>query len=500
MPAGPDIRPRRHDYCSATGARKRIAGVKSCEGCALLQAPYSKHMTKRNLFGTDGVRGVVNAQITSKLSLSLGVAASVFFDSRSIVSAGRRVAIAWDPRVSSDMLAAALGAGFMETGVSVDYLGVLPTPGLALIMAHRPEYAAGAMISASHNPPEYNGIKFFAEGGRKLADTEEEVIEADLGLVELGNLTRVHGDEVGSARAIHDARDQYLAYLRNSNQGLVLQGLKIVVDAAHGATGRTTPLLLREFGAEVIEMNTDEDGMLINKECGSTHPSALAVRVVQEDADAGVAHDGDGDRVIMVDRNGRRVSGDVMLYVLANGLALDGLLEGGTVVGTILTNLGLEKALAQHGIQLERTDVGDRYILDRLHERGFVLGGEESGHIINLHQNVTGDGLATTLCILRYLQRARCDLSEVVDDVELFPQIAENVRVRDKAVVSHPEFLAAVEKARANLGTEARLVVRPSGTEPVIRIFLEGKDSANLAVVADGLRRVLLSTSQEKGE
>jgi phosphoglucosamine mutase len=220
--------------------------------------------------------------------------------------------------------------------------------------------------------------------------------------------------------------------------------------------------------------------------------------VVAEKADLGVAHDGDGDRVIMVDHKGRRVSGDVMLYVLALGLAGEGRLTGNTVVGTVLTNLGLEKALEPHGIRLERTNVGDRYILDRLNEGGFVLGGEESGHIINMYQNVTGDGLATTLAVLGYLVKTGRVLSEIVDEVELYPQIAENVRVKDKSIASHPEFVAAVEAVRMELGNAARLVVRPSGTEPLVRIFLEGKDTERLTALAYRLKCVLLSAGQQK--
>lgn len=457
-------------------------------------------MAKRNLFGTDGVRGVVNAQITSKLALSLGAAASIFFDGQLSRQTKHTVAVAWDPRVSSDMLAAALGAGFMETGVSVDYLGILPTPGLALILARDSTYMAGAMISASHNPPEYNGIKFFGAGGRKLADEDEEAIEGNLGLVELGSPSRVHGDEVGGARRVGNACDQYITIVKQNNPGLSLTGMKIVVDGAHGATGYTTPTLLRELGADVIEMNTDQDGRLINKDCGSTHPAAVGARVVAERADVGVAHDGDGDRVIMVDRFGRRVSGDIMLYILATGLAEEGRLARGTVVGTVLTNLGLERALQVHDIVLERVNVGDRYILDRLHDGGFVLGGEESGHIINMYQNVTGDGLATVLTVLGFLASAGRDLSAVVDEVELFPQIAENVRVKDKAVASRPEFVAAVDAVRAELGDVARLVVRPSGTEPLVRIFLEGKDTERLRALANRLKQVLISGCQQGEE
>lgn len=455
-------------------------------------------MAKRNLFGTDGVRGVVNTQITSKLALSLGAAASIYFDGRLSRHTNRAMAIAWDPRISSEMLAAALGAGFMETGVSVDYLGVLPTPGLALILARDTHYMAGAMISASHNPPEYNGIKFFGPGGHKLADADEEAIEGNLGLVELGNPSRVRGDEVGGARRVENAREEYMDFVRQNNPGLSLEGVRIVVDGAHGATSYTTPALLRQLGAQVIEMNTDQDGKLINKDCGSTHPGAVGARVVAEKADLGVAHDGDGDRVIMVDHTGRRVSGDVMLYVLALGLAGEGRLTGNTVVGTVLTNLGLEKALEPHGIRLERTNVGDRYILDRLNEGGFVLGGEESGHIINMYQNVTGDGLATTLAVLGYLVKTGRVLSEIVDEVELYPQIAENVRVKDKSIASHPEFVAAVEAVRMELGNAARLVVRPSGTEPLVRIFLEGKDTERLTALAYRLKCVLLSAGQRK--
>jgi phosphoglucosamine mutase len=250
----------------------------------------------------------------------------------------------------------------------------------------------------------------------------------------------------------------------------------------------------------VIEMNTDQDGTLINKDCGSTHPGAVGARVVAEKADLGIAHDGDGDRVIMADRTGRRVSGDIMLYVLALGLAGEGRLVGNTVVGTVLTNLGLEKALESHGIKLERTSVGDRYILDRLNECGFVLGGEESGHIINMYQNVTGDGLATTLAVLGYLVRTGRDLSEIVEEVELYPQIAENVRVKDKSMALCPEFVAEVEAVRTELGSAARLVVRPSGTEPLVRIFLEGKDTERLMELAVRLKQVLLSAGQQGEE
>lgn len=456
-------------------------------------------MTKRILFGTDGVRGVVNAQITSKLALSLGAAGSIYFGNHCPRGGKRKVAIAWDPRVSSEMLAAALGAGFMETGVAVDWFGVLPTPGLALLLANDSTYMAGAMISASHNPPEYNGIKFFGPGGHKLADEEEETIESNLGLVELGNLPKVHGDEVGMAFRLDDAKERYIALVKGKNAGLSLKGLRIVVDTAHGATSHTTPVLLRELGADVIEMNTIEDGTLVNKDCGSTHPDAVATRVVAEHADLGIAHDGDGDRVIMADRRGRRVSGDIMLYILATGLARHNELKGNTVVGTVLTNLGLEKALENRGIQLERTNVGDRYILDRLHEGNFVLGGEESGHIINLYQNVTGDGLSTSLAVLQYLQESGKDMVDILNEVELYPQIAENIRVKNKKIASHPAFVAEVEKVRAELGTTARLVVRPSGTEPLIRIFLEGKDTEYLTSLAEHLKSVLLSVSESGG-
>jgi phosphoglucosamine mutase len=456
-------------------------------------------MAKRILFGTDGIRGVVNVQITSKLSLSLGAAASLFFTGRGRVRDEHKIAVAWDPRVSSEMLAAALSAGFMETGVDVDLLGVLPTPGLALILANDPSYIAGAMISASHNPPEYNGIKFLGAGGRKLTDDDEAAIEANLGLVELGNLPLAHGTDVGRAARIQDAPGHYLTYVRRANSGLSLASLTIVVDAAHGATGQTTPRLLREFGARVVEMNVDEDGLRINKECGSTHPEAVAARVVAESADMGIAHDGDGDRVIMVDRKGRRVSGDVMLYALAVSLANQGKLTGSTVVGTVLTNFGLERALGERSIALERTGVGDRYILDRLAEGGFVLGGEESGHIINLYQNVTGDGLATALAVLRYLMETGSDLADLVDAVELYPQIAENVRVRDTGVADHPEFAAAVEQMRLELGNEVRLVVRPSGTEPLVRIFLEGRDTVCLTEAAGRLRTVLQTIIERGG-
>jgi phosphoglucosamine mutase len=241
-------------------------------------------------------------------------------------------------------------------------------------------------------------------------------------------------------------------------------------------------------------MNTDEDGRVINKDCGSTHPAAVSARVLAEGADVGVAHDGDGDRVIMIDHMGRRVSGDVMLFVLATGLAEEQRLTGNTVVGTVLTNLGLERALAQYGIRLERTDVGDRYILDRLHDGGFVLGGEESGHIINLYENVTGDGLATTLMVLSYLKKSGRRLADVLDSVELYPQIAENVRVKDKQIVSCPTFLHAVDAARTELGDAARLVVRASGTEPLVRIFLEGQDTDRLNAIAQELKRILVSS------
>ncbi len=419
---------------------------------------------ERRYFGTDGVRGVVGGEVmNADFVLRLGRAAG------RVLGGGRgKVLIGRDTRASGSMLEAALTAGLLEAGVDVERVGVVPTPGLAYLI--RPLGAlAGAVISASHNPYTDNGVKFFGPEGTKIPDALEAEIEAAL------DGTRP-APAVGRLWHSEESQRRYRDYLLERAGDL--SGLKILVDAANGATHALAPWIFSRAGAEVFAICVSPDGKNINRGCGATAPSLMARLVRELGFDAGVAFDGDGDRAVFADRHGRIVTGDHVLYLhaLANRVR--------AVVGTEMTNLGLEKALARQGIELLRTKVGDRYVYERMIAEGLTLGGEPSGHVIFRDHAQTGDGLLTAALTFQLLKRQGRDLAEVVDELSLYPQLIENVRVTDKgAIMRHPELEALVEAARSRLG-EGRINVRPSGTEPLVRVMVEGPDAALVSEVA----------------
>ncbi|WP_234554387.1 phosphoglucosamine mutase [Thermus caliditerrae] len=415
----------------------------------------------RRYFGTDGVRGEAGKPpLTPEFVLRLGQAAGAYFRAHSPKPV---VLLAKDTRESSDLLEAALAAGLMSQGVRVEHLGVLPTPGVAYLTRHL-KATAGAMISASHNPYQDNGIKFFGPEGEKLPDEAEEEVEA---LLEEEHPTR----GIGTVGDFREAERMYLDFLLTHAPDL--SGLKVGLDLAHGATYRIGPRLFQRAGAEVMAFFNTPDGRNINRGCGSTHPEALSRFVVELGLDLGIAFDGDGDRVQFIDRKGRLFHGDHILYLSALAFGEEG------VVGTVMSNMGLEVALKERGLAFHRAQVGDRYVLETLKAKGLHLGGEPSGHVIFLRHHTTGDGLLTALLTLKALKALGGDLADWYEALPMYPQVLLNVRVEDKAkVMGHPRLREAVQEAERRFGGRGRVNVRPSGTEPVVRVMVEAKEGA----------------------
>ncbi len=421
------------------------------------------------IFGTDGVRGIANVELTPELAFALG-RAGAFVLSRYANSGGSiSLLVGRDPRLSGDMLEAALSAGILSTGADVYQVGVIPTPGVAYLTAQQP-VTAGVMISASHNPAADNGIKFFSHAGFKLADELEDEIEHYLRHPE--ELPRPGGAQVGRIHRVPDWQSLYLDHLASS-VGISLTGLTVVVDCANGAGHQVAPALLRRLGAEVIAINDQPDGLNINVLCGSTHPEELSRYVVKHSADIGLALDGDADRLIAVDHLGQVVDGDAIMAVCALDLQQRGLLAGNKLIATVMSNLGLEQAMQQNGVELLRSKVGDRYVLALMQETGASLGGEQSGHIIFSQYSTTGDGLLTGLQLLQVLKSTGKRLADLTAVVQRYPQILRNVRVNDKGVMSEADVQQAIVQTEQQLVGKGRLLVRPSGTEPVIRVMVE---------------------------
>ena len=444
---------------------------------------------KRTMFGTDGVRGRANIEpMTSETALKLGRAcAHVFRDG----ARRHRVLIGKDTRLSGYMLESALTSGICSMGVDVVLVGPLPTPGIAF-MTRSLRADAGVVISASHNPYEDNGIKFFSRDGFKLPDALEARIE-DLVLSGRIDHVRPTDEEIGKAFRADDAVGRYVEFAKSSfPRELTLEGLKVVVDCAHGAAYKVTPEVLRELGAEVVVLNAQPDGRNINLNCGSVHPEVVCAAVRRAKAHVGLTHDGDADRVLLADERGRLVDGDQMLAICALDLQARGLLAGGAVVGTVMSNYGLELALKKAGIALERAPVGDRYVVEAMQRGGYVLGGEQSGHIVFFGHQTTGDGIVTALQVLAVMQRTGKTLSDLAGVMTRFPQVLINVPVARRAAVDDvPEIRAAVEKAEAGLKGRGRVLVRPSGTEPKVRVMVEGKDRRETEAIAHGIARVV---------
>ena len=426
-------------------------------------------MAERKYFGTDGVRGKVGTNpITPDFVLKLGWAAG-----KVLATQGSRVVlIGKDTRISGYMLESALEAGLAAAGLSAAFTGPMPTPAVAyLTRTFRAE--AGIVISASHNPYYDNGIKFFSTQGTKLPDEVEEAIEAMLEQP----MDCVESAELGRASRIKDAAGRYIEFCKSTFPAhLSLENYKIVVDCANGATYEIAPSVMRELGAEVIEIGTEPDGMNINEKCGATDIKALQEKVLEVKADVGLAYDGDGDRLIMVDHLGNKVDGDQVLFIIAREALREGRLNGG-VVGTLMSNMSLELALKQLAIPFVRANVGDRYVLEQMQERGWGLGGENSGHIIIADRNTTGDGIIASLAVLTAMAKHRLSLNELADAVKLFPQVLINVRFAggDNPLESDAvkTVAADVEKRLAGKG---RILLRKSGTEPLIRVMVECED------------------------
>lgn len=442
---------------------------------------------KFRYFGTDGIRGRVGeGAITAEFTLKLGWAAgSVLAEQH---DARPAVVIGKDTRISGYLFESALEAGLAAAGVDVMLLGPMPTPAIAH-MTRSMGAAAGIVISASHNPYEDNGIKFFSGTGQKLPDDLQRQIEQRLEVP----MTHVPSHRLGKARRIDDATARYVEYCKGTVAfGTRLDGLRIVVDCANGATYRIAPDVFRELGADVVALNHRPDGLNINRDCGSTHPDGMCRAVVDGGADLGVAFDGDGDRVLMADHAGNLVDGDQILFVLAQARLRRGDLAGG-VVGTVMSNFGLEQAFTELGIDFVRARVGDRYVHEQLVSNDWILGGEASGHILCLDRAATGCGIVSALQVLEVVARSRQSLESLAGGMRKYPQVMINVRVEGERadLARNPDVADAVSATERRLDGQGRVVLRPSGTEPVVRVMVEGRDESEVRALAARLASVV---------
>ncbi|AIQ98580.1 TPA: phosphoglucosamine mutase [Pluralibacter gergoviae] len=445
-------------------------------------------MSNRKYFGTDGIRGRVgDAPVTPDFVLRLGFAAGKVLARHG----SRKVIIGKDTRISGYMLESALEAGLAAAGLSAAFTGPMPTPAVAyLTRTFRAE--AGIVISASHNPYYDNGIKFFTIDGTKLPDEVEEAIEAEMEKP----LTCVESAELGKASRIVDAAGRYIEFCKATFPNeLRLNELKIVVDCANGATYHIAPSVFRELGAQVIAIGCEPDGVNINEEVGATDVRALQARVLAEKAHLGIAFDGDGDRVIMVDHEGNKVDGDQILYIIAREGLRQGQLRGGAV-GTLMSNMGLEVALKQLGIPFTRAKVGDRYVMEKMKEKDWRIGAENSGHVILLDKTTTGDGIVAALQVVAAMARNHMTLQDLCSGMKMFPQVLVNVRYKDSAVnpLENETVKAIAQEVEQALGNRGRVLLRKSGTEPLIRVMVEGEDEAQVTAfahrIADAVKAV----------
>lgn len=447
------------------------------------------------MFGTDGVRGVANRDLTPELAFKLGRAGGYILTSE---TGARSIVIGRDTRLSGDMLEGALVAGICSVGVDVLRVGVMPTPGVAYL-TRALGAGAGIVISASHNPFQDNGIKFFGANGYKLPDAMEDEIET-LVLDRRNGLPSPVGDSVGRVRDIAEAADRYLAYARSTGP-VDLTGTRIVVDCANGAASHLAPRLLADLGATVISLADTPDGTNINVNCGSTHPEDLCDAVRDAGADLGLAYDGDADRLIAVDAAGEIVDGDRIMVICGCFLKERGLLKDNTLVVTVMSNLGLHLALREAGIHIRQTAVGDRYVLAEMLRTRACLGGEQSGHIIFLDHNTTGDGIITTLQLLRVMVETQQPLAALAARMERLPQVLENVRVVDKdRVMTSPRLREAIRRYEQEMHGQGRILVRPSGTEPLVRVMVEGRNPEMLLRVVNDLVQMVSEINEGRGE
>ena len=443
----------------------------------------------RRLFGTDGVRGVANIEpVNAETALKLGRAAAYVCKTRTPLPKGlgrHKIVIGKDTRLSGYMLENAIAAGILSMGVDVLLIGPLPTPGVAYITRSL-RADAGLVLTASHNPYEDNGIKFFRDDGYKLDDTIEREIENLVFSGEIENI-RPTAEEIGKAMRIDDALGRYVEYVKASfPKGRTLEGVRIIVDAGNGATYKSTPCVLRELGAQVTVFNNSPDGTNINAECGSTHPEVICRAVREHGADIGISHDGDGDRVQLCDERGVLVDGDDVLAITGLDWMRRGELKNNTIVATVMSNLGLDFTLRNGGGRVVRTQVGDRYVLEKMLADDLNVGGEQSGHMIFRDFATTGDGVVSALQVLRIMMDTGKPLSELCKVCTKFPQVVLSVKVKDKPEwETLPEVLALVKETEGKLGKEGRVFLRYSGTEPKARLLIEGRDQSQIQAMAD---------------
>lgn len=439
----------------------------------------------RKYFGTDGIRGRVGEfPIVPDFVMKLGWAAGKVFARLG----KKRILIGKDTRLSGYMFESALEAGLSAAGVDVYLLGPMPTPGIAYL-TQTFHADAGIVISASHNAFEDNGIKFFSRSGEKLPDTVEQEIEEWLDKP----METVPPAKLGKARRINDAAGRYIEFCKNTLPfNTSLQSLKLVLDCAHGATYHIAPAVFTELGAQVEVIGAQPDGLNINKGYGSTNPQALAAKVVETGADLGIGFDGDGDRLVMVTQTGRLLDGDDLLYILARNLHNKGQLQGG-VVGTLMSNLGLELGLKELGIDFVRANVGDRYVMEELQKNNWILGGENSGHLVCRHVQSTGDGIVAALQVLQAILEADGQVEALLKDLRKMPQSLVNLRTQGDrdALVRHPQVVAKIKAIEDDMQGRCRILLRPSGTEPLLRVMVEGEDAAKVQSLAEDIARVI---------
>jgi phosphoglucosamine mutase len=448
--------------------------------------------SKSKIFGTDGVRGIANQYpMTSELAMAIGRAVSYLLCGRDSRRTSPKVVIGKDTRLSGYMLENALSAGFCSMGARVYLVGPLPTPGIAFITRSM-RADAGVIISASHNPYQYNGIKIFDRFGYKLPDEKEREVERLIQSEELDKV-RPTMEHIGRASRIDDAIGRYIVYLKDTfPQDVNLEGIRVVLDCANGAAYKVAPIVFEELGAEVFPINCSPNGMNINEQCGAVYPQAMAQAVHHHRAEIGIALDGDADRLILSDEKGEIVDGDQVLAICGLHMLAEGRLKKNTLVTTPMSNIGLDIAIRAAGGKTVQTQVGDRYIVEMMRAQGFNLGGEQSGHVVFLDHNTTGDGIIAALNILSIMKKTGKPLSELKKQVTLYPQVLENVIVRNKRELSEvPAIMDVIKKVEKALGQKGRVVVRYSGTEPLARVMVEGEDDVRIRAFAAEISQTL---------
>lgn len=443
---------------------------------------------RTKLFGTDGIRGKANHYpMTGEIAFEIGRAAAYVLKK---TNGRNKILIGKDTRLSGYMLESALTSGICSVGTNVVLVGPMPTPGIAFVTRSL-RADAGVVISASHNPYDDNGIKFFSSDGFKLPDSTETEIEKAMFTETLQNI-RPEGAGIGKAYRVDDASGRYIEFIKSTfPKGRTLEGIKVVIDCSNGSAYKITPFVLTELGADVIAINSKPDGININANCGAMHPESMQKAVLEYKADIGIAHDGDADRTIICDERGEIVDGDKIIAICALDMKKDGNLKGDTVVTTVMSNLGFELFLKKSGIKLVRTNVGDRYVVEEMLKRGCNLGGEQSGHIIFLDHNTTGDGPVTALQVLSIMCRREKSLSKLAAPIPIYPQVLLNVPVRrHKSMDDFPNIGIAVKKAEKKLA-KGRILVRPSGTEPKVRVMIEGDNMEEITAMAEEIAEVI---------